>query len=56
MDELDRLKGSPILLDTGCRVGSHVFTWAGNGEHSRPRWDLRCHCGLTLFSSELEKK
>ena len=34
-----------ILRDTGCRVGTHVFVWAG-GSVGRPAPSLQCNCKL----------
>lgn len=46
MDSLEaaQLEGSPITQATGCRVGAHVFTWAGTDAPADPL--LRCHCGM----------
>ena len=45
-----KMVGSPILCRTGCRVGSHVFTWGGVGASDAPLAACRCDC--TLYTWE----
>ncbi len=45
---MTRETGAPILKDTPCRVGMHVFIWAGGDtlrtEPLYPAWP--CDCGM----------
>jgi hypothetical protein len=47
--EYDRLQGSRIMSDTGCRVGNHVAIWGSSsafGVDASPPQELRCLCGM----------
>ncbi len=43
MSEQDKLQGADIIRRTGCRVGTHVFTYTSLNE-----W-TRCACGMFTF-------
>ena len=44
MTEQDRLQGAEIVRHTGCKVGTHVFTYTSLNE-----W-TRCHCRMFTFN------
>lgn len=43
-----KLQGTPILRKTLCSVGTHTFTWGGNGGESSP-FGLFCGCGMYTY-------
>ena len=48
-----KMNNAPILRPTGCKVGMHVFTYAGATYAGVPTADqfqfIRCGCGLYLY-------
>lgn len=44
-------RGLPIMLQTKCKVGTHMFVVAGAaGSKGLPERDQRCDCGLVTFA------
>lgn len=44
--------GLPILRQTGCRIGQHVFVWTGvtHTTTKLPPDHLPCQCGLLTYA------
>lgn len=44
-------RGLPIMRDTGCRVGLHIFVWSGvwHSTSQRPEPHQPCLCGITTY-------
>lgn len=43
-------RGLPILRDTGCKVGAHVFVWySAHGGELPHHPEQRCLCGLVTW-------
>lgn len=43
MNEQEKLQGAEITRHTGCKVGTHVFTYTSFNE-----W-IRCYCGMFTY-------
>lgn len=52
-----REKGLPILKQTLCKTGNHVFIFATSSAGSQiPPDDLRCNCGMYRYEELVNQR
>ena len=53
MNNDPKLDGAPILKETFCRIGAHMFIFTGTSDKETVPAFIKCNCGTYTYSEWL---